>query len=68
MLPGSPVAVQTPPPPAPGGGGMCNPPCASGQCCSQYGYCGVGPEYCGGILYSHKYLYFIGQASINLYN
>ncbi|KAK8149327.1 hypothetical protein G3M48_007415 [Beauveria asiatica] len=21
--------------------------CAPGYCCSQYGYCGVGPEYCG---------------------
>lgn len=22
--------------------------CAPGYCCSQYGYCGTGPEYCGG--------------------
>lgn len=21
-------------------------PCAPGLCCSQYGYCGIGPEYC----------------------
>ncbi|KAJ2983471.1 hypothetical protein NQ176_g658 [Zarea fungicola] len=24
-----------------------NSDCVSGQCCSQYGYCGTGPEYCG---------------------
>ncbi|KAI9054293.1 hypothetical protein LZ554_001461 [Drepanopeziza brunnea f. sp. 'monogermtubi'] len=22
--------------------------CAAGLCCSQYGYCGTGPEYCSG--------------------
>jgi hypothetical protein len=22
--------------------------CPAGHCCSKYGYCGVGPEYCGG--------------------
>ncbi|KAJ1913068.1 hypothetical protein IWQ60_009366, partial [Tieghemiomyces parasiticus] len=30
-------------------GGSCNAstPCAAGLCCSQWGYCGTGPEYCG---------------------
>jgi hypothetical protein len=49
LLPGSPVAAQTPPPPV--AGGICNPPCVAGTCCSQYGYCGAGPEYCSGILH-----------------
>lgn len=46
MLPGSPIGSATPPPVAPGSG-SCNPPCAAGQCCSQYGYCGTGAAYCG---------------------
>jgi len=25
----------------------CNPPCDAGLCCSQWGFCGVGPDYCG---------------------
>ncbi|KAJ1960430.1 hypothetical protein IWQ62_004238 [Dispira parvispora] len=29
--------------------GQCNAntPCPANLCCSQYGYCGVGPEFCG---------------------
>ncbi|KAK4442783.1 hypothetical protein QBC34DRAFT_386967 [Podospora aff. communis PSN243] len=47
-----PVAVQTAVPVAEGPTlehrqlGAC--PCARGLCCSQWGYCGTGPEYCGG--------------------
>nr|ALK00913.1 6C-hevein-like peptide altide SG2 [Alternanthera sessilis] len=30
------------------GAGECNHGrCPSGLCCSQYGYCGTGPRYCG---------------------
>jgi chitinase len=27
----------------------CGPgsPCSNGQCCSRYGYCGLGGDYCG---------------------
>uniref|UniRef100_A0A803L852 Chitin-binding type-1 domain-containing protein n=1 Tax=Chenopodium quinoa TaxID=63459 RepID=A0A803L852_CHEQI len=24
--------------------------CSGGLCCSRFGYCGSGPEYCGGIV------------------
>uniref|UniRef100_A0A803MAR3 Chitin-binding type-1 domain-containing protein n=1 Tax=Chenopodium quinoa TaxID=63459 RepID=A0A803MAR3_CHEQI len=32
-----------------GQAGKCvNGQCPNGLCCSKYGYCGSGPEYCGG--------------------
>nr|ALK00912.1 6C-hevein-like peptide altide SG1 [Alternanthera sessilis] len=35
--------------PSMGAPGQCNHGrCPSGLCCSQYGYCGTGPAYCGG--------------------
>lgn len=46
LLPGSPIASMTPPPTV-AGQGSCTPPCAPGLCCSKYGYCGTGAEYCG---------------------
>jgi len=36
-----------PPPPPPSSSSACGGGCTSGQCCSQYGYCGTGDAYCG---------------------
>jgi len=40
-------APTSPAPTSPAPTGNCNPACASGLCCSQWGYCGTGPDYCG---------------------
>ena len=33
--------------PSMGGGECVRGRCPSGMCCSQFGYCGKGPKYCG---------------------
>ncbi|KAK3298731.1 uncharacterized protein B0H64DRAFT_371181 [Chaetomium fimeti] len=41
------VSSRPQPTTSPGGGGACAGGCPAGMCCSQWGYCGTGPEYCG---------------------